>query len=310
MPHVKIRYAKHAGIIDAADEWTAELDAAFDLRIAGVNHFTWMLRGAFAGRDVSAQIADSLRQDPAYQGMDGDKGAKALHNNAIAWQLYEIFSYVPVCVSHTKEYLRFYQGHGVLPDAIPPLKIWETETRYARHEAMWRGVDDYVSGVKPMGDFMTAYGPDHATDVIENMVGGLGRPFYINTQNRGAVGNMADDAFLELLCDLDMDGPQPRPVGDMPRGLRGLQEIVLDTHELTAEAIVKADYRLLRRALMTDPLDQFNRRCRRHPGRAAGRPAAMPCPIIGTWTAARRLSSAEASRSLLNESRHRQRPAT
>lgn len=101
---------------------------------------------------------------------------------------------------------------------------------------------------------MTALGPDHATDIIENMVGGLGRPFYINTKNRGAVENMAEDAFLELLCDVDMDGPRPRPAGEMPRGLRGMQEVVLDTHELTAEAIVKADYGLLRRALMTDPL--------------------------------------------------------
>jgi alpha-galactosidase len=65
---------------------------------------------------------------------------------------------------------------------------------------------------------------------------------------------MAADAFLELLCDVDMDGPRPRPLGEMPRGLRGLNELVLDTHELTAEAIVKADYGLLRRALMTDPL--------------------------------------------------------
>ncbi len=70
----------------------------------------------------------------------------------------------------------------------------------------------------------------------------------------GALSNMAEDAFLELLCDVDMRGPRPRPVGEMPRGLRGLNELVLDTHELTAEAIVKADYGLLRRALMTDPL--------------------------------------------------------
>ena len=65
---------------------------------------------------------------------------------------------------------------------------------------------------------------------------------------------MADDAFLELLCDVDMDGPSPRPVGEMPRGLRGLQEQILDTHELTAEAVFRADFALLRRALMTDPL--------------------------------------------------------
>ncbi|MYD10325.1 MAG: glycoside hydrolase family 4 [Chloroflexi bacterium] len=254
MPHVKARYAKHAGLIAQAEEWHADLDAEFDLRISGVNHFTWLLKAEHRGRDVSARIAESLRRESAYTGMDGDKGAKALHNDAIAWQLYEIFGYVPACVSHTKEYLRFYQGHGRLAEDIPPLSIWETETRYARHAAMWRQVDDFISGGRPITEFMTALGPEHATDIIESMVGGLGRPFYINTPNRGAVSNMGDDAFLELLCDVDMEGPRPRPVGEMPRGLRGLNELVLDTHELTAEAVVRADYGLLRRALMTDPL--------------------------------------------------------
>ena len=254
MPHVKLRYAEYAGLISDAADWTAQLDADFDLRIAGVNHFTWMLKAEYQGRDVSRRIAERLRRGTVRQSMDGAHSAKALHNDAIACQLYEIFGAIPVCVSHTKEYVRFYQGRGMLPDEIPPLLIWETDTRYARHEAMWQQVDDFISGATPIGEFKTALGPDHATDIIENMVGGLGRPFYINTANRGAVSNMADDAFLELLCDIDMDGPRPRPAGEMPRGLRGLQEVVLDTHELTAEAIVKADYRLLRRALMTDPL--------------------------------------------------------
>ncbi|MCY3833668.1 MAG: glycoside hydrolase family 4 [Chloroflexi bacterium] len=254
MPHVKARYATHAGILDDADQWTGELDAGFDLRIAGVNHFTWMLRAEYKGEDVSERIAESLRRSAVPGGMDGKKGAKALYNDAIAWQLYEIFGYVPTCVSHTKEYLRFYQGHGRLVDEIPALSIWETDVRYARHEAMWRQVDDFISGALPISSFMSSFGPDHATDVIENMVGGLGQPFYINTANRGAVTNMADDTFLELLCDVDMEGARPRPVGEMPRGLRGLNEQILDTHELTAEAIVKADYSLLRRAMMTDPL--------------------------------------------------------
>ena len=51
-----------------------------------------------------------------------------------------------------------------------------------------------------------------------------------------------------------MDGPRPLPVGDMPTGLHGLQEQVLDTHELTAQAIVECDRALLRRAVLTDPL--------------------------------------------------------
>jgi alpha-galactosidase len=51
-----------------------------------------------------------------------------------------------------------------------------------------------------------------------------------------------------------MEGPRPLPAGNMPRGVRGLSEQVLDTHELTVEGIVKRDLDLIRRAFLTDPL--------------------------------------------------------
>lgn len=254
MPHIKKRYAGRAGIIEFPDDYSDDIDRRFDMRIAGVNHFTWMLRAEFDGRDVLPAIAESIRRQAATEDTGGDTGAKAWLNNSIAHQLYEIFGYVPVCVSHTKEYVPYYQGRGVLKDRIPPLAIWETEDRYERHAAMWDQVEGFVSGSTPIGQYMTTLGPDHATDIIENMVGNLGKPFYVNTANRGAVTNMADDAFLELLCDVDMGGPRPRPVGEMPRGLLGLQQQVLDTHELTAEAVAKCDRTLLRRAMLTDPI--------------------------------------------------------
>lgn len=254
MPHIKKRYALRAGIISDAAEWNADVDSRFDMRIAGVNHFTWMLKAEYDGEDVMPAIAESIRQKAATEDTGGDRGAKAIYNDAITYQLYEIFGKVSVCVAHTKEYVPFYQGRGVLKDAIPPLSIWETDARYARHQEMWDQVDAFVSGQAPINDYMKTFGPDHATDIIENMVGGLGNPFYVNVPNQGAVTNMSDDAFLELLCDVDMNGPKPRPVGEMPRGIRGMQEVILDTHELTAEAVVKGDYTLLRRAMMTDPL--------------------------------------------------------
>jgi alpha-galactosidase len=82
----------------------------------------------------------------------------------------------------------------------------------------------------------------------------LGKPFFINTANRGAIPNLPDDAFLELRCHVDMNGPQPLPVGPFPRGALALQYQVLDTHELTAEAAVTGDRAVLRRAMLTDPI--------------------------------------------------------
>ncbi|KKB11313.1 glycoside hydrolase family 4 [Devosia geojensis] len=254
MPHVKRLYAERAGVVGPGEKLTAEQDARFDLRIAGVNHFTWVLKAEYDGQDMMDAIGEAIGRRAATETDGGDKGAKAVHNDAIGYQLYQMFEKVPACVAHTKEYVRFWQGHGVTEEAIPELSLWETEARYARHREMWEQIDRFLSGETPIGDYMKTFGPDHATDIIENMVGGLGKPFYINTRNDGAVSNMADDAYLELLCDVDMNGPRPRPVGEMPRGLRAMQEIVLDTHELTAEAVAKGDRALLRRALLVDPL--------------------------------------------------------
>ena len=224
------------------------------MRIAGVNHFTWLLKAEYEGRDLLPAIAESMKRSAETETVGGDIGAKALFNDAISYQLYEIFGYVPTCTAHTKEYVPYWQGLGKLKDDIPPLSIWETEERYQRHDEMWEEIDRFLIGETPIQKFMTSYGPDHATDIIENMVGDLGKPFFINTLNEGAVTNMHDDAFLELLCEVSMDGIKPLPVGKMPRGIRGMQEVVLDTHELTAEAVIEGSHEKLRRAMLTDPL--------------------------------------------------------
>lgn len=254
MPHIKMAYAKRAGIIKTDEEFTGEIDKKFDLRIAGVNHFTWILKAEFDGRDVSGIIAEAVRRKAATEGDGGDTGAKAMSNDAVGYALYEIFGHIPTVVGHTKEYVRFWQGLGKNTDPIGMLEIWQTGPRYKRHDEMWRQVDGFLDGTTPIGDFMTSFAPDHATDIIESIVAGLGKPFYINTFNEGAVTNMADDAYLELLCDIDAEGVHPCSVGEFPRGLRALQEQILDTHELTVEAAVTCKRDILRKAMLTDPL--------------------------------------------------------
>lgn len=230
---------------------------SFNIRIAGVNHFTWMLSAELDGRDVLPQINAAFH---ALGAKEKDQGhSKARFNNFITAQLADLFGAIPTCTGHTKEYVPYYQGRAVVPEPIPPLAVFDADGREALTAEMWEEIEDYVSGRRPMSEFQEKYKSDHATDIIHTMVANDGRTYFINCLNNLcpeglAVGNLPPDAFLELECQLDKNGPRPMPVGDFPLGLRALQTLILDVHELTIEAIMKKDRGLLVRALAMDPI--------------------------------------------------------
>jgi alpha-galactosidase len=254
MPHFKAYYAVRAGIIAKKEDFTPEIDRRFDMRVAGVNHFTWMLKAEYEGRDVMPRIAEDLRRQAATETVGGDTGAKAQDNDRIGYELFRIFGCVPTCVPHTKEYVRFWQGLGRTAEPIPALSIWEAQNRLKRHQQMWEQVDGFLDGSIPIDSYMTTFRPDHATDIVESVVGRLGKTFYLNTANSGAVVNMHDDNFLELACSIDADSITPHPVGEMPHSLRGLLTQVLDAHMTAIEAAVSCCRDVLLRAMLIDPM--------------------------------------------------------
>jgi alpha-galactosidase len=252
MPHTEFGYMKRAGITPTLanlKKWKRV--------VAGVNHFTWMMECTFKGKDVIPAIRRSMEKDAAQETNEGQ--SKRKFNLSYSLQLWDIYGLCPTCAAHTKEYVPFWQGMGKATDGLPPLSIFDTIERQRRHDVMWEEVEAYSSGKLPMAEFMAKTKSDHATDIVEEMVSGRGMPFYVNTANNGAVGNLPDDACLELLCDLDLKkGPKPRKHGEFPSGLRSLQMQVLETHEITADAIARSDKNLLVRALLTDPISRVS----------------------------------------------------
>ena len=252
LPHVKRGYVVAAGIAPDRESVTPRMEEEFELEIAGVNHFTWLLEARYRQRDVTGDIRRRWEKLAAEEKDEGH--SKSRFNYSYALELWDIFGLAPACIGHTKEYVPYWQGKNVAPDRYPALTVFDATERQKQHDRMWEAVDAYLSGRKAPDEFMKSMGADHATDVIESMWGKLGKPFYINTANHGAVANMDDDAFLELRCEVDMDGARPVKVGSFPRGIRALQLQVLETHELTVEAIVRRDRKLLRRAMLLDPI--------------------------------------------------------
>jgi len=252
-PYFRERVLREVGVLGPQEPLTAAHERKLDLAVGGVNHCTFMVRFRYDGRDMLPAWRRKVAERAAKESAD-EAYSKRRFNNRYALALMDIYGAYPTAVGHTKEYVPFWQGYSTSPPDLPPIDIFSAAQRAELVAKVWAEIDDYNAGRKPITHFLENMRSDHASDIIENMWGGLGRAYYINSPNRGAVTNMAPDAFLELRCDIDMHGPRPQPFGEMPRGLLALQQQVLDTHELTVAAAVSGDRGLLLRAFMTDPI--------------------------------------------------------
>ncbi len=216
LPKIKLDYLK---IIGEPEDALADLD----LKIAGVNHFTWMLKAELRGEDIMGRILDAHRH---LGQSESDEGyAKQRFNHRITAELADVFGVIPTCPSHTKEYVPHYQGRGPVPASVPALSVFDCDEREKITRKSWADVDDYLLGKIEIGQFDAEFGPDHATDIMNTMVAGDGRRFFVNRLNGGCrdgqkpVGNLPAEAFLELECEFDASGPVPVRVGDFPLGV-------------------------------------------------------------------------------------------
>jgi len=254
-PYYTLGYARQLGILPKdATELPPEVRSRFRVINAGVNHFPWLLELSYDGKDLIPAFIRLMREAVRREKESPDAHSKAKYNRTYGMELYKVFGYWPENMGHTKEYVPYFQGYGVKPVKPEPIALFDAGKRAEQMAAAWQKTRQWAGGKLSVRNFLKEIGNDHATDIIENMWGGLGKPFFINSFNRGAVTNMPDDAFLELRCDIDMNGPRPQPVGDLPRGILGMEHLVLDTHELTAAAAVTGDRGLLKRAMLTDPI--------------------------------------------------------
>lgn len=254
-PYNTLNWCKIADILpEDATSIPAGMRSKLDLALGGVNHCTWLTRFSCDGRDLMPVLHEKFTKWAEDEAKNPETESKARLNHAYALRLFDLYGAYPTAIAHTKEYVPFFQGYGVKPADPEPIGLFDAANRAKAMAEAWTATEDFASGATPVDEFLKTVHDDHATDIIESMWGGFGKAFYINLPNRGAVTNLPDDAFLELRSDIDMQGPRPQPLGELPRGVLALQHQLLDTHELTAEAAASGDRTILRRAMLTDPI--------------------------------------------------------
>jgi alpha-galactosidase len=203
---------------------------------AGINHLSFYLELAHAGRDVYPELR--AKEDvPAW--------------NRVRYEVLRHFGYFCTESSeHLAEYVPWFikQARPELVEEFDvPLDEYprRCEAQIGEWEELRRSLED---GIAPATTRSNEYGARivHALET--------GEPFTFNgnVMNAGLIDNLPD-CCVEVPCVADASGIAPQPVGVLPPQLAGLIQTNVTVQALTVEAALTGKREHVYHAAMLDP---------------------------------------------------------
>jgi alpha-galactosidase len=95
---------------------------------------------------------------------------------------------------------------------------------------------------------------EHGSYIIEGLETGRVYRGHFNVVNNGVISNLPDDAIIEAPGYVDRNGINMPHVGELPLGCAAVCSVSISVQRLAVEAAVRGEDKLLRQAMMMDPL--------------------------------------------------------
>jgi alpha-galactosidase len=230
---------------------------------AGINHLAWFtelshqghdlypaLKAKFA-RDVEAGIAESLHREGDYQYWDLVRKDMCCQFGA----------FITESSGHLSEYVPYYRKSEAGRLLLRP--GYDGESRfYANEWPKWRAQQDAQRDAMARGEVALPHqrSDEYTTAIIEAIEKDSPVTIHGNVANTLPTGhgrlikNLPNDGCVEVACQVDRQGVQPRRFGALPSQMAGLCEANMRTFDLTATAIAERSKEAAIHALMLDPL--------------------------------------------------------
>jgi alpha-galactosidase len=221
-----------------------------DIVCAGINHQTWYIQVKHKGRDLTGELLQAFENHPEYS-----------KTEKVRIDMLRRFGYYSTeSNGHLSEYVPWYRKR---PDEIKDwidLGSWiNGETggylRVCTEGRNWFETD-FPNWMKAPAMKYTpeARGQEHGSYIIEGLETGRVYRGHFNVVNNGVISNLPDDAVIEAPGYVDRNGINMPLVGDLPLGCAAVCNASISVQRLAVEAAVHGDDKLLRQAMMMDPL--------------------------------------------------------
>ncbi len=214
----------------------------YDIKAAGLNHFTWMLdvRRRDTGEDVYPIIREIKDVNPNFE--------------PLTQHLFKIFGILPVpgdC--HLAEYLPYTFTKSNWEKY--QIQLYDFERGKVKREAMWQRIREIISGKR---DFDLVTNPVERGDAIIAEIVSDANAYEpsVNIENKGAINNLPNDAIVEVPALINRYGVSGMKIGKLPEGIAALCQREISIAKLITKSSIEGDRDLALQAfaLMVDDL--------------------------------------------------------
>ena len=223
------------------------------LRIAGLNHFFWILGMSIRGRDGYKMLRRRL-QTTTFEKLAAQACSltNVLHSGMkVAAELFNRYGYLPYTGDrHTCEFL----SHCIAPNTrrLKQYALVRTSIEYRKKERaqQFKRVTDQIAGRE---DISPTRSRETAADIIAAVA--LGREFVdgVNLPNQGQISNLPHGTVVETLGVVNSLGFTPLVAGSLPEGILPLIMPHAINQKLIVEAGLTGDWDKAFIALANDP---------------------------------------------------------
>jgi alpha-galactosidase len=217
---------------------------------AGINHCAGVLRlGLKDGRNALSLLKERVGEP------------------VIKWGL-ETYGVLPYCWSHWTEFFpslcrleESYQGRLQGMRMQYDMKVFDMEDPECpgsrARGRRWEQVVESWIGERGAGrisaDSLPSAESVQIVGVMEALLENRNEVHVVNVPNRGAIGNLPDDAIVEVSATVGGYGITPIHVGNLPDSLAATLRSHIAAQELTVQAALTGDRKVALRAFLHDP---------------------------------------------------------
>jgi alpha-galactosidase len=220
-----------------------------DITCAGINHQTWYIQVRHRGKDMTGKLLKAFEK------------SRFSNSEKVRIDMLRRFGYFSTeSNGHLSEYVPWYRKRLNEIQQWISLDSWiNGETggylRVCTEARNWFEMDFPNWMKEPPYAFGPEHrGHEHGSYIIEGLETGRVYRGHFNVINHGCITNLPADCVVEVPGYVDASGINIPIVGDLPLGCAAVCNASVSVQRMAVHAAVRGDDRLLRQAMMMDPL--------------------------------------------------------